>query len=645
MIPGRRFDVIRDTMTDNTVRKSLNRRKMLVGGSAIAATAPFAIAMAMQDASPQSSPGASPIASPEATPAPPTPTPPPPTPTPQPVPDHAINLIRGRATYGEPESGGDLRLFIQSDGLTDGNPARQSQDMTLLMSVFEGLVRINPETMEAEPGLAKSWKWSDDGLQLTFELRSDASWHDGSTFTAEDAALTCMIYRDDYDSSLAGLFGLIDNAEAVDDSTLRLTFAAPDGAFLYNGASMPMLQAAQYQPLWDEFVAGEKTITRTDHSPADWVGTGPWRIDSIETDRVSLERFNDYWDEPAYADSLTLFVQDDASARLQAWKSGDVDVLQISASQMTDVWSEQGNLFVAPSSTAMFAAFNFHNPANVTSTMMVDQSLRTALTVATNRDRYADDIFFGFVNEHAVGTMSQPWLHDSELKNPEYDLEEARRILAEGGWADIDGDGLLEDQYGNKTDLYMIVRENERPELLSVLASLQEDWAQIGVRLTVQPLFPEVFDERWVQNRDYDLIAYTLVNYPAFNEFDLYGSQWDIRNNVRGWNPGGYFNSGVDAAIEDWFNATDADAMKSAASEIQHLTNEDLFGIWFGFPDDLLLAREDVQGVNADMFLYSQNAHRWWRGDGKPVVATPAATPVASPGATPVDDPEATPEG
>lgn len=609
-----------------------------------AASAPFAIAMAMQQSSPQASPEASPAASPASTPVIPTPTPPPPTPTPQPVPEHAINIVRDRATYAGPQSGGGLRLFIQSTGLNDANPALQTQDMTLLMSVFEGLVRINPESMEAEPGLAESWQWSGDGLQLTFNLRSDVRWHDGAPFTASDAALTCMIYRDDYDSTLAGLFGLVDAADAIDDQTLRLTFAAPDGAFLFNGASMPMLQAAKYQPLWDEFVPGEKTITRPKQRISDWIGTGPWKIDSVESERISLSRFDDYWDEQAHAESLTLIVEDDESVRLDGWKSGMVDVLPVSASQMTDVWNEEGNLFVAPSSVAMFAAFNFHNPANATSTMTVDQSLRMALTMATNRDRYADDVFFGFINEHAVGTMAQPWLHDAELKNPPYDVEEAKRFLAEGGWSDVDGDGLLEDQYGNKTDLYLIVRDDERPELLALLTGLQEDWAQIGVRLTVQPLFPDVFDTRWVQNRDYDLIAYTLVNYPAFNEFDLYGSQWDIRNNVRGWNPGGYFNSGVDAAIQDWFDATDPDAMKSAASEIQHLTNEDLFGIWFGFPEDLVLVRRDIQGFNADAFLYSQNAHRWWRGEGAPVVATPVASPIATPGATPVKESRATPE-
>ena len=624
---------------DTTRFSTITRRQLVVAGATASAGLPIAVALANQNASPIASPGASPDSSPIATP-------PPPTPTPDPVPEHSINIVETRATYGDPTIGGKASLFIQATGLTDGNPAMQSQDMTLLMSVFEGLVNINPTTMEAEPGLAESWAWGEDNLTLTFKLRTGVSWHDGSTFTAADAALTCIIYRDDYDSSLTGLFALIESATAIDDSTLEIRFLAADGAFLFNGASMPMLQAAMYQPLWDEFVPGEKTISRKDAMPANWIGTGPWKIGSVDGDRVVLERFEDYWDGPAYLDQLELIGTSDDTNSVEAWKSGEVDVLPVSVSELPSLWEEEGNLFVSPSSTAMFAAFNFHNPANATSTMMVDQALRTALNLAVDRERYSSELFYGFIDETAVGTMAQPWLRDESLRTPERDVEMAREILAAGGWADYDGDGLLEDAYGNKTDLFAIVREDERPELLALLNGLQADWSEIGVRLTIQQLSPEIFDTRWTQTRDYDLIAYSLVNYPAFNEFDLYGSQWDIRSNRNGWNPGGYYNANVDAAIWEWFSVTDPDAMRAAATAIQALTNEDLFGIWFGFPHDLIAVRSDIQGFNSDMFLFSQDSHRWWRGGGSPIVATPVpvASPEASPAGTPSSSPMASPE-
>lgn len=617
----------------------LNRRNVVAGAAAVATITPFTLALARQSTPPPSTPQASPSASPLATP-PPSPTPvPAPTPTPLPIPDHAINIVRGVATYGEPQPGGELTLYIQSGGLADGNPATQAQDMTLLMSVFEGLVRINPQSMDAEPGLATSWVWSEDGLTLTFTLRDDVVWHDGSAFSATDAAFTVLVYRDDYDSKLTGFFGLVADAQAVDARTLVLTFDAPDGAFVWNAASQPILQAAMYQPRWDALPLGERTISLREESPANWIGTGPWQVESIDDGGVKLARFDDYWDGAAHADTLNLIAEDDIAKRVTGWIEGKVSALPLTPAQMAGIWEQEGNLFVAPGAMTMFAAINFHNPVNATSTMMVDMNLRRALDLAIDRDRYADQHFHGMIDEHAVGIMPQPWLRDYRLLSPKRDVEAAKQVLADGGWYDIDGDGLLEDGYGNKTDLWLIVREDERPELLQLLENLKQDWAEISVRLTVQPLAPEIFDDRWVTARDYDLIAYSLVTYPAFNEFDLIGSNWDIRSNVQGWNPGGYYNSGVDAAIEEWFGATDRDAMIAATQTIQIGIRDDMFGISLGFPNDIVAVQKDVQGFNPNMFLYSIGSHTWWRGEGKPQagpelppIATPVeATPAASP--------------
>ena len=53
-------------------------------------------------------------------------------------------------------------------------------------ALFEGLVRLNPETLEPEPGVAKSWELSDDGLTLIFKLNREAKWSNGDPVTAED---------------------------------------------------------------------------------------------------------------------------------------------------------------------------------------------------------------------------------------------------------------------------------------------------------------------------------------------------------------------------------------------------------------------------------------------------------------------------
>src|SRR5699024_10469310 len=124
---------------------------------------------------------------------------------------------------------------------------------------------------------------------------------------------------------------------------------------------------------------------------------------------------------------------------------------------------------------------------------------------------------------------------DPTSSNPARNVEEANRLLDEAGWVDSNGDGMREHPTGNVLDLWCIISTQERPELHGLIELLKEDFAAIGARLTVQHIEPEEFDTRWVENRMYDMVAYSLVQYPAFAEYDLYGTAWDIRINTMGW--------------------------------------------------------------------------------------------------------------
>ena len=64
----------------------------------------------------------------------------------------------------------------------------------IYMSLFEGLVRYDPKTSEAVPGVAESWTRSEDGTVLTFKLRSDAQWSDGTKITARTFVDSWLYY-------------------------------------------------------------------------------------------------------------------------------------------------------------------------------------------------------------------------------------------------------------------------------------------------------------------------------------------------------------------------------------------------------------------------------------------------------------------
>jgi|GEM_PF-1151597 len=634
----------------------ISRRRLLQGLGVSAAGAGLAAAgfhVAGQSATLDASPGASPAASPSASPA----ASPATTPVPSAVPETSLTIVRDqKPTYGgSPQRGTDLRMYVRQTDLHSFSPTAQLQDIQISVSLYDPLVWINEISMEPEPWLAKSWTWSDDGLILSFILRDEVIFHDGSPLTAEDVRFSFQAYRDDYDSVMAGIFALIIDVTIEGASTVHVTFSEPDGAFLFNGASQPIFSSAQYKSHWEAKPEGERSLTDypwPNHVP---LGTGPWKLLGIEDDFLMLGRNDDYWQDAPYFDRLKLIGEDDQQQRIDGWKNGDVDIVSpVRTTEMDGLWDEDGTLFVAEAPVAFFAAFNFANPANATADMMRDTALRQALTLAVDRARYAREIFYDFIDETKAGTVTQPWAHDDGIRNPQRDIEEARRILDEAGWSDIDGDGMREHPSGNKLDLYCIVSNQERPELLALLESIKPDLADIGAQLTVQQIEPGEFDTRWVENRMYDMVAYSLVQYPAFAEYDLYGTAWDIRINQRGWNPGGYSNATVDEAINDYFAAWTQDQMKIALQKLQEAANDDLFGLWFGFPRDLVLVKPDIQGFAPDKYFQTWNTRALWRGEAVAVTPEPAAspesspvsaTPVASPGATPVGTPEASPEG
>lgn len=627
-------------MTDShrlltSLSHALTRRR-LVGSAPVAlgsAALTRVAGLAQDAATPSGSPGATPDASPAASPVA--------TPTPNPIPPHALTIIQDPApTYsGDPVRGGTLRLAVRREGLHSFSPTVQHQDITVLYAIHDPLVWVDNETMEPRPWLATKWSWSADGLSLSFDLRTDVTFHDGSPFTANDVRFSILAYRDDYDSALAGMFALVSDVVVEGDSRATVQFAEPDGAFLFNAASQPMFSAAQYGQQWESGPVGERSLSGYDWDAQRPVGTGPWVVNDVADDALTLTRHDAYWAGPAHFDELRLVGEDDLAKRIDAWKDGDIDVLPgVRATDLDGLWDEDGRLYVASSATTFFAAFNFANPANATPDMMADPSLRQALTLAVDREKYANEIFFTFIDERKAGTVVQPWAHDDEIRNPAFDIDEANRILDEGGWADINGDGMREDWRGNTLDLYLIVANTERPELLAIIDGLAEDFARIGARLTVEKLDPGPFDERWSQNRMYDMIAYSLVSFPAFTEFDLYGTAWDIRANTVGWNPGGYSNDQVDAAIDAYFAAVTEEDMRAALVSLQQGANDDLFGLWFGSPDDLVLVRNDIQGFVPNRYLQTLGTASWWRGEGEVRGASPDATPGATPavpGATP----------
>jgi ABC-type transport system substrate-binding protein len=292
---------------------------------------------------------------------------------------------------------------------------------------------------------------------------------------------------------------------------------------------------------------------------------------------------------------------------------------------------------------SFFAAYNFGNPTRIDPGWMASPGLREALTLAIDREGYAADIFGGFIDVDRAGFVTQPWAIDADVRNPARDVARANRMLDDAGWGDWDGDGIRDSPNGDRGAFVCIVRDDADPALLATLDRLNRDFGELGFSLEVQRLDPDSFTSRWTEGFDYDLIAWSLTQYGAFAEFDLVGSQWSIRRNTAGWNPGGYWNPEVDEAIVSYLNAWKQEDMVAALKVIQRVTNDDPFALWLGFPQQPVLVRPDISGFQPNKMWQTWNTWSLSRLPAGAAIATPTPTPPPTPTPTPSPTPAATP--
>ncbi|HYI25455.1 MAG TPA: ABC transporter substrate-binding protein, partial [Thermomicrobiales bacterium] len=575
-------------------------------------------------------------------------------------PDTPLDIVRDTRPIwtGSPAAGGALDLLTRGEHLDDFSPTAFRQDFQVTASYLDPLIWLDEVDLTPQPWLGQTWAWSNGGLELTITIRPDVLWHDGTPLTAADVQFSMLCYRDDYDSAVSWMFAVVSDVQAPNATTVRVLFDEPEGAFLFNAGNLPVFSMSQYQGYWQSRPVGERTLSQFDWKASPPLGTGPWIVQAGSSTELTLVRNEHHFANAPLAERLALTFEPDPMRQLDAWKAGSADMVwPVPGSSVEGLLQEEGFLFAADAMVSYFAAYNFGNPTRIDPGWMASPNLREALTLAVDRERYATEVFGGFIDVERAGFMTQPWAVDPSVRNPMRDVDEANRLLDEAGWGDWDGDGVRDSPSGERGAFVCIVRDDADAGLLATLDQLNQDLGEIGFALEVQRLDPESFTQRWTGGFDYDLIALALTQYGAFAEFDLVGSAWSIRRNTNGWNPGGYWNPEVDEAIATYLGTWKQAELVAALNTIQRVTNDDPFALWLGFPQQPVLVRPTISGFQPNRMWQSWDTWSLWRQEDGAAIAMPTPTPVpptptpmptlppATPAAAPIGTPMATPDG
>lgn len=283
---------------------------------------------------------------------------------------------------------------------------------------------------EIHPDLATEWEIADDGLSMTLKLRNDVKWHDDKAFTAKDFVDMFGYTKDETLKTISGvqkingLLKSIQDVIAVDDYTLKLTFAQPV-PFIYD------ILDYWYAILIPDKEDGNLTKTLA-------VGTGPFKMTEWKPkEYVRLEKFADYYNKDVpYLDEIIIRRLDQSETLVPNLLSGEVDAVgKVPASYVDSIRADEKYDVMINEGSG-----NIGNVIVNTNLAPLDKKeVRQALSYALDRQLIADEVYYGISKPITSPFYSPATIaYREDLVNAHaFNLDKAKELLDAAGVGDF----------------------------------------------------------------------------------------------------------------------------------------------------------------------------------------------------------------
>jgi peptide/nickel transport system substrate-binding protein len=392
--------------------------------------------------------------------------------------------------------GGSVTFLREGDAdLYDPVLNDSNNTIWVIFSVYECLVKANPEGTGIDPGIAEEWEITDDAMTATFHLRPGVKFSDGSDLTTEDVIWSLERARDTAESAWSFSLAQVTNITAPDDSTIVVELSEPFAPFF---AAIAMFNSSIVSKAYfeanavpNEELGGVLGLLDTS------MGTGPFAITEwAKTEYTVLTRNEHYWQEgKPHLDEIRLETVPDTNSMLLQLQGGDVDgvigQLAIPFNRVADLQEDENlEVIISP------AAYNYYARVNMAYQGLDEATLkpfaprppfddihtRLAMAHAIDYQALIDTVQFGIAEpSHSILPKGALYWNPDQT-SPEFDLEKAREEMA-----------LCPMPDGFEAEV-IITTGNAQQE--AIATALQAMWAEINVELLITPLETSVARDR-----------------------------------------------------------------------------------------------------------------------------------------------------
>ena len=438
----------------------------------------------------------------------------------------------------EPASGG-----VYTEGLVGSlgrlnpmldwnNPADRDVDRL----VFSGLIKFDSHGLP-QADLAESWGTSEDGTIYNFTLRPNAQWQDGAPVTSDDVMFTIDLIKSSslFPQDIKDLWSQID-VKKLNDKNLKFTLPEPFAPFL-DYATFGVLPKHILDSTPPEQLADAPFNI-------DPLGTGPYKFDHLIVDNgqimgVVLTVNDNYYGQKPFIQQVVFRYYPDSKSAFDAYQQGEVlGISQLAPDVLPQALADP-NLSIYTSQLPQMSIVML-NLNNSEVPFLQNANVRRALLLGLNRDYMVSTFLQGEAIVADGPILPGSWAHYDGIEHLSYDPEGAVALLKDEGYV-IPASGGTVRSKDNVALNFTLVHPDDA--LHAQLAqTIQQEWAQIGVQVNLQPVPYDQMIPAYLSPRSYQaaLIDINLARtpdpdpYPFWHHAEATGgqnySQWDNRS-------------------------------------------------------------------------------------------------------------------
>lgn len=483
-----------------------------------------------------------------------------------------------------PETGGTLIGAMTSDPSSMiGMVAGESASLAIGSYLFNSLLKYN-HNLDLAGELAESWEISPDQKKITFRLKPSLVWADGKPLTSEDVLFTWQLITDENTHSpYASDYQLVTKAEAPDANTFIV---------YYSEAFSPALDSwAGLQVLPKHRLVGQNVHTSSfAQKPlgSHYYQLKEWRHGEF----IKLERNPKSVLGPANINQLVERIIPDPAAQFLELMADHIDEMNMDPITYARIIPARPELKARLNQFKQLGNSYTYLGFNLKRQPFDDVRIRKAINYAIDKQEIIDGVYLG------LGIpIASPYKPGTRWSNPHltpypFDPAKARALLAEAGYQDTDGDGVVE-RNGKKLSFEVLTNHgNKEREKTAVI--IQRRLREVGIDIRIRRIEWASFITRFIKTGDFDAV---VMGWGLGLDPDQYNIWHSSQQKPGQFNFIGYSNPKVDKLLEQGRREFEPEKRMQVYHQFAEILYEDSPIVYLSAGYGLTAIHKRVQGI------------------------------------------------